>query len=97
MSNPFNPFQTRSTLRFPPGAQEKLCKLLIFKHLQSFSFLCSPNLVAFGHILKCPEMRLYVSWLSSLGDLSYSKTPMLWGYLFSIKIMRRETAKLEFI
>ena len=49
MSNPFNPFQTLSLLRFPPGAQEKLCKLLMFKHLQSFSFLYSPILVTFGH------------------------------------------------
>jgi hypothetical protein len=47
MSNPFNPFQTRSVLRFPPEAQKRLCKLLIIKHLQSLSFLYSPNLVTF--------------------------------------------------
>ena len=26
MSNPFNPFQTRSVLRFPPGARKKLSR-----------------------------------------------------------------------
>ena len=25
-------------VRFPPGAQKRLCKLLIFEHLQSLSF-----------------------------------------------------------
>ena len=48
MSNPFNPFQTRSALRFPPGAQKRLCKLLIIKHLQGLSFFVFTK---FGHLL----------------------------------------------
>ena len=51
MSNPFNPFQTRSVLRFPPEAQIRPCKLFIFKHLTRSDFLYSPNLVTFGRIL----------------------------------------------
>ena len=44
MSNPFNPFQTRSALRFPPGARIRPCKLLIYKHFIRSDFLHSPIL-----------------------------------------------------
>ena len=47
MSNPFNPFQTRSALRFSLGARRRLCKLLVIKHLQSLSILHSPIMVIF--------------------------------------------------
>ena len=49
MSKPFNPFQTCSRFRFPPGAQKRLCKCLIISNLQSLSFLKKQKMVTFGH------------------------------------------------
>ena len=37
--------ETAVRVRFPPGAQRRLYKLMIFNYLQSLSFLYSPNLV----------------------------------------------------
>ncbi len=48
MSNPFNPFQTHSVLRFPPGARKRLCKLLIFNHFAKSCFLYPPDMVIWG-------------------------------------------------
>lgn len=71
MSNSFNPFHTRSVLRFPPRAQTRLCKLLIIQLLYKVLIFVSTR---FGHFWS-------LLWKNNQGRSPYAEgttTVTLW-------------------